>query len=135
VTGCPVPSKSGGACTSKLGPRGLCHLHDPDAPFALQHPAYRGRLLRRPEVVALLQAAAAEPVSAQASLSITVPPVRRTSPTGSYTAELEHLLDAAAKLLDRSGPGPGEDAAQWRIRVRRWREDVAASRELGTVRR
>ncbi|RYZ31217.1 MAG: hypothetical protein EOP01_03850 [Propionibacteriaceae bacterium] len=133
---CPVPAKSGGPCQQATLSRGLCHLHDPDAPFALQHPKYRERLLARPEVQAVLrgQEVTATATEELVSVELSIGPQQRVSPIGSYTAELEHLLTAAGKLLERAGPDPQDDPARWRIRVRRWRDEVAAAREARRAR-
>lgn len=58
-THCPVPTRKGQPCPFDAGPRGLCHVHDPDAAYALQHPATRAALLQRPEVQAVLDRTAA----------------------------------------------------------------------------
>ena len=52
---CPVPTRKGEPCPIPVGPRGLCHVHDPDGAFAQQHPATRAALLQRPEVQAAIQ--------------------------------------------------------------------------------
>jgi hypothetical protein len=47
---CAARTKAGRPCPIHAGPRGLCHVHDPDAKYAQQHPSTRLALLRRPDV-------------------------------------------------------------------------------------
>lgn len=51
---CQLPTRSGGACPFKDLGRGLCHIHDPDALYARQHPRTRARLLARTDVQAIM---------------------------------------------------------------------------------
>ncbi len=54
---CKLNTRAGQACPFEDLGRGLCHLHDPDALYARQHPLSREKLLRRPDVVAILDGA------------------------------------------------------------------------------
>lgn len=47
---CWATTRSGQPCVLEAGPRHLCHMHDPEAPYAQQHPAARQRLLAREDV-------------------------------------------------------------------------------------
>ena len=47
---CMAVTQKGAPCPTGAGARGLCHIHDPDGAYALQHPATRLALLRRPDI-------------------------------------------------------------------------------------
>ena len=64
---CQSTTKSGAPCTIDAGPRGLCHVHDPDAAYALQHPGTREALLARDDVQQALRNWAASQEATQTS--------------------------------------------------------------------
>lgn len=47
---CLAVKKDGAPCSIDAGRRGLCHVHDPDAAYAMQHPAARLALFKRADI-------------------------------------------------------------------------------------
>lgn len=54
TTTCKLTTRAGKPCPFPDLGRGLCHVHDPDRPFAMQHPRSRAQLLARADVQAVL---------------------------------------------------------------------------------
>lgn len=51
---CQLSTKAGQPCPFQDLGRGLCHLHDPDASYSVQHARRRETLLARADVQAIL---------------------------------------------------------------------------------
>ncbi len=51
---CQLRTRAGKPCPFQSIGRGLCHVHDPDAVHALQHPSRRAKLLARADVQAVV---------------------------------------------------------------------------------
>ncbi len=81
---CRATVQAGGRCSFEAGPRGLCHLHDPDGVYAAQHRGMAEQLSARPDIAAALTATApllpAARTARQAS-SPTGPPTPTRAPT------------------------------------------------------